>query len=100
MIKYLILLFVLIFTGCADLNSDEYSKETLNGEVISYNPPKRFYITYKLSNGDVNTDYISKRCSVKDNIIGTKVVVTKYTNKITKKVIYKLENYTKASFCN
>ena len=100
-IKYLFLLFLLILTGCSysDLNSNDYIKEELNGEVISFNPPKRFYVTYKLSNSDINTEYISKRCSVKDNIIGMKVNVTKYTNKKTKKVIYKLHN-NRDYFCN
>ena len=100
-IKYLFLLFLLILgvCGCSDLNSDEYKKEELNGEVISFNPPKRFYVTYKLSNSDINTEYISKRCSVKDNIIGMKVNVTKYTHKETKKVIYQLHN-DKSYFCN
>ena len=98
-LKYLFISPILMVIGCADLKSDEYTQETLNGKVISYDPPKRFYITYKLNNGDVNTEYISKRCSVKSDIIGTDVHVTKYTHKRTKKTIYQLHN-EKSCFCN
>lgn len=93
------ILALFMFIGCTDVKPDEYVKETLNGKVISYNPPKRFYITYKLNNGDINTEYISKRCTVKPNIIGTDVHVTKYTHKKTKKVIYQLHN-DKSCFCD
>lgn len=88
-----------MFSGCTDLKSDEYTQEAFYGKVISYDPPKRFYVTYKLSNGDVHTEYISKRCSVKSNIIGSEVYVTKYTKKKTKEVIYQLHN-DKSYFCD
>lgn len=98
-IKHLLIFTLPIFVGCTDLKSDDYKQEAFNGKVISYDPPKRFYITYKLGNGDVHTEYISKRCSVKSDIIGTDVYVTKYTHKKTKEVVYQLHN-DKSCFCN
>lgn len=97
LITFLILLNTLMYAQTGE-NADE-TYESFNGKVISYNPPKRFYITYQLTNGDVHTEYISKRCSVKSNIIGMEVYVTKYTHKQTKKVTYQL-HHDKEYFCN
>jgi hypothetical protein len=35
-LKYLFILPILMVIGCADLKSDEYTQETLNGKVNKY----------------------------------------------------------------
>lgn len=93
-------LLIIFITGCEinKKNINNYNIETLCVEVISYNPPKHFYITYKLLDGYKRTSYISKHCGVKENIIGTKVIVIKLTDKLSGEVIYELHNPRK-DFC-
>ena len=100
--KYILLLIMLVSNSYASWRQGENKNETyesFNGRVISFDPPRRFYITYKLENGDVHTEYISNYCSVKSNILGMEVYVTKYINKHTKKVTYQV-HHEKDYFCD
>ncbi len=96
-----IIIFIISIAGCERkyTNPDDYIMETLHGKVVDYDPPKHFYITYELSNGYKETEYISKHCSIKDNLIGADVTVIKMTHKMTSEVTYILQN-TKSDFCS
>ena len=100
--KYTLLIIMLVSNSYASWQQGETKNETYEsfiGNVISYKGSERFYITYKLENGEIISKYISKRCSARSDIIGKKVYITKYVNKHTKKISYQL-HHEKEYFCD
>ena len=63
-------------TGCNQL----YKTEQIKVKIIDIDPPKHFYIFVNVDNKKEKI-YISKRCNVKQNLIGSETTITKNTYK-------------------
>lgn len=100
-IKSSILLLILLFTGCNSYTL--VSKEKIQVEIVDIDPPKHFYIYVQTPDG-VEKIHISKRCQVKDKLVGSKTEVyrLKYaTGDINNPFYYDYDKiYGKYEYCN
>lgn len=100
--KFRILIFItsiLIFTGCDDF----YKTEQVKVNIIDIDPPKHFrIIVYDKESKVQSSVSISKRCRVKDNLIGSETTVTRntYIDTDTGKYSYNYSKYMdKSTYC-
>ena len=90
---------MLIFTGCDDF----YKTEQVKVNIIDIDPPKHFrIIVYDKESKVQSSVSISKRCKVKDNLIGSETIVTRntYIDTDTGKYSYNYSKYMdKSTYC-
>lgn len=91
------LIAILLFTGCDDFQKSEVIKV----KIVNIDPPKRFKIIVLTDEGRKSIS-ISKRCSVKNGLIGTYTLVKRneYYNPETRKTSYTYSQYyDKSEYC-
>lgn len=84
------------FTGCYEF----VETKQVRVKIVDIDPPKHFYI---IVNVDGKSEYIkiSKRCDVKDDLIGKETIINKTTYKNNNEYHYSYSAYfDKYAYCN
>lgn len=95
-----IIVLSLFISGCSEF----YKSEEVKVKIIDIKPPRHFYlIVYDRSTGRKQSVFISKRCHVKNNLIGSETTILKitYIDKGTGEKSYSYSNFLpKGTYCN